>query len=89
MMSLLQHCEKQHEHSLGIAVQKGRCYTSCYKVINMPPGVQHLQFTFTLEFEVWKENEEEATYSSYVKGQQSYHPTSNNTRELKPYEHSH
>ena len=44
----------------------------------MPPGVQHLQFTSTSEFEVWKGNEEEATYASYVKGQQSYHPTSNN-----------
>ena len=75
MMSLLQHCEKQHEHSLGIAVQKGH---NVIKLLIMPPGVQHLQFTSTSEFEVWKENEEEATYSSYVKGQQSYHPTSNN-----------
>ena len=28
------------------------------------------------EFMSWKEREEEATYTSYVKGQQTYHPTS-------------
>ena len=32
-----------------------------------------------IEFEVWKEKEEEATYTAYVKGQKSYIPKSNET----------
>ena len=33
-----------------------------------------LRFTTLEEFQAWKEREEEASYTTYVKGQQTYHP---------------
>lgn len=33
-----------------------------------------LCFTTLEEFQAWKEREEEASYTTYVKGQQTYHP---------------
>ena len=39
-------------------------------------GLKTLSFTSMREFLYWKEREEEATYSSYTKGQQTYNPSS-------------
>ena len=37
-------------------------------------GCKDLSFCTMAEFKSWKEREEEATYSTYVKGNQTYHP---------------
>ena len=36
--------------------------------------IQELQFSGWQAFELWKQKEEAATYTSYIKGQQSYSP---------------
>ena len=36
--------------------------------------IQQLQFSGWPAFEHWKQKEEDATYTSYIKGQQSYSP---------------
>ena len=37
-------------------------------------GKKSLEFSCMTEFQSWKEREEDATYTTYVKNQQTYHP---------------
>ena len=39
-------------------------------------GTKTVKLNSFVEFEAWKEKEEEATYTAYVKNQKSYFPTS-------------
>ena len=39
-------------------------------------GAKTITLNSFIEFEAWKEKEEEATYTAYVKGQKSYIPKS-------------
>jgi hypothetical protein len=80
MTSLLQHCEEEHSADLGIKinyiivihfVRRGtmNCTTSI--------GTKTIKLNSFVEFEAWKEKEEEATYTTYVKNQtESYFPKS-------------
>lgn len=38
--------------------------------------MKELSFVSMNDFQSWKEREEEATYATYVKSQQTYHPSS-------------
>ena len=41
---------------------------------NLPAGKRKFTFPSMVEFQAWKENEEEISNTSYVKTQQAYHP---------------
>lgn len=48
-----------------------------YELICFPSkGLNNLTFSSLREFLYWKEREEEATYSMYIKSQQTYYPSS-------------
>ena len=79
---LLSHCEVIHHEKLGI-LNYHHYLIQCIArsimahVINAClQGLKTLSFTSMREFLYWKEREEEATYSSYTKGQQTYNPSS-------------
>ena len=70
---LLSHCDKAHEEKLGnqsIAILSSIIYRVLFE------GLSMLTFPSMREFVDWKEREEEATYSTYVKSQQTYRPSS-------------
>ena len=78
MTLLLGHCE-QNESSLGQLILYNYSKMTIashvvwrHAVINL--GKKHLCFGSTDEFKHWKEQEEEDTYTTYVRKQQTYKP---------------
>lgn len=71
MKNLLQHCEGEHNTDLG------RHIATCNLLwchVRTSSGAKTLTLNSIIEFEAWKEKEEEATYTTYVKSQKSYVP---------------
>ena len=50
-------------------------------------GTKQLHFSTWSDFELWKQTEEDATYTSYITGQQTYCPQAEGKDELNPYQH--
>ena len=71
---LLAHCEKVHQDALGIYLSTFFLNLTMNFFICSHAGCKDLSFCTMAEFKSWKEREEEATYSTYVKGNQTYHP---------------
>lgn len=76
---LLSHCENVHHENLG---KVNLSYLTTPNNTKQYKGMKTLTFSSMRDFLFWKEREEEATYSTYVKGQQKYHPSSNGTHNL-------
>ena len=70
---LLFHCEMVHHEKLGMYTVTCIIIISCCRF----KGFQTLTFSSMREFLYCKEWEEETTYSTYVKKQQTYNPSSN------------
>ena len=71
-IQLLSHCDKVHQEQLGKFFRY-----NIYELICFPSkGLNNLTFSSLREFLYWKEREEEATYSMYIKSQQTYYPSS-------------
>lgn len=70
-VELIHHCDEMHKEKLGI-LDTPTCLLHEYLPIS---GLKELSFVSMNDFQSWKEREEEATYSTYVKGQKTYHPS--------------
>ena len=50
-------------------------------------GIKQLHFSTWSDFELWKQTEEDATYTTYIKGQQTYCPQAEGKDAHNLYQH--